>query len=122
MSHVTEVQKCEDALRVAMLAGDVSALSSLIDNRLVFTGPDGTILTKGQDLSAHKSGVLRLTRLDLVDPRLHPLGDMMLVTTKADLAGTFDGMSIDGAFAYTRLWSNDSGEWRVIAGHAARLG
>lgn len=104
-----------------MLASDVSALSSLIDDGLVFTGPDGTVLSKDQDLSAHESGILKLSKLDLFDGRLHPIGETVLATTKADLAGTFAGISIDGTYYYTRLWSQASGQWRVIAGHAARL-
>ncbi len=105
-----------------MLASDVPALSLLIDDELVFTGPDGTVLSKDQDLSAHESGILRLSKLDLFDSRLHPIGETVLATMKADLAGTFAGTSIDGTYSYTRLWSQASGQWRVIAGHAARLG
>lgn len=122
MSYEAEVGQCEDALRGAMLAGDVNALSALIDDLLVFTGPDGTVVNKDQDLSAHASGALKLTRLDLMDGQLHPVGDMVLATTKATLAGTFGDMMIDGTYSYSRLWSRAFGHWRVIAGQAARIG
>ncbi len=121
MSSIIEVEEREEALRSAMLAGDVPALSSLVDDGLVFTGPDGTVLTKEQDLSAHSAGILKLNKLALFDGRLHAMGDTMLVTTKAVVAGTFAGAPIDGTYCYTRLWSRASGEWRVVAGHAARL-
>lgn len=122
MIHETEIARAEEALRAAMLAGDVTALSALIDDRLVFTGPDGTVIGKDQDLSAHASGVLKLTQNDLTEGQFHPVGDMVLATTKATLAGTFGDMSIDGNYAYTRLWSRASKQWRVIAGQAARVG
>ncbi|HJO64907.1 MAG TPA: nuclear transport factor 2 family protein [Sphingomonas sanguinis] len=122
MTNIADVEEQEQALQSAMLASDISTLSSLIDDGLVFIAPDGTVLNKDQDLSAHESGTLRLNRLDLFDARLSAIGDMVLVTTKADLAGTFAGTSIDGTYCYTRLWSRSSGEWRVVAGHAARLG
>lgn len=121
MNDIAEVKECEEALRVAMLFGDVAALSLLIDDKLVFTGPDGTVLNKTQDLLAHKNGILRLNKLDLIDGSLHPVGDMILATTKASLASTFGDITIDGMFAYTRLWSRTSGQWRVIAGHASRV-
>lgn len=122
MIYEAEIARAEEALRAAMLAGDVTALSALIDDRLVFTGPDGTVMDKDQDLSAHASGVLNLTEIDLTEGQFHPVGDMVLATTKAMLAGTFGGMTIDGTYAYTRLWSRASGQWRVIAGQAARIG
>ncbi|RKE47692.1 MULTISPECIES: nuclear transport factor 2 family protein [unclassified Sphingomonas] len=122
MNRIAEIEGREEALRSAMVTRDVVALSSLIDDGLVFTGPDGTVVGKDQDLSAHEADILKLTKLDLFDGRLHPMGENVLATTKADLTGTFAGMPIDGTYSYTRLWSQASGQWRVIAGHAARLG
>lgn len=122
MIHEAELARAEEALRAAMLAGDVTALSALIDDRLVFTGPDGTVIGKDQDLSAHASGVLKLTQIDLTEGQFHRVGDMVLATTKATLAGTFGDMTIDGTYAYSRLWSRASGQWRVVAGQAARVG
>jgi ketosteroid isomerase-like protein len=122
MIYEAEIARAEESLRAAMLTGDVTALSALIDDRLVFTGADGTVVNKDQDLSAHASGVLKLAGIELTDEQFHPIGDMVLATTKATLAGTFGDMTIDGTYAYTRLWSCASGQWRVIAGQAARIG
>ena len=46
---------------------------------------------------------------------------MILTTTKARLAGHFDGTAFDGMFAYTRLWRRSSAGWRVVAGHASQV-
>ena len=43
----------EAALRVAQLRADVSALDRLVSDELLFTGPDGQLGTKAQDLEAH---------------------------------------------------------------------
>lgn len=122
MNSIAEVEEREEALRKAMLSSDVVALSSLIDEGLVFTGPDGTVLNKAQDLSAHEAGLLKLSKLEFTDRCIKPVGDMILVATKANLTGSFGGMSIDGHYAYTRLWFRASGQWRVIAGHSSRVG
>ncbi|GAB2914480.1 hypothetical protein GCM10027093_61270 [Paraburkholderia jirisanensis] len=121
MDDVIIIGKLEEALRVAMLGNDVEALSDLLDDDLVFTGPDGQVLSKKDDLSVHRDRVLRLDRLDLYDTQIHRLGELILTTTKAELAGRFGATPFDGTFAYTRLWRQSDG-WRVVAGHAARIG
>ncbi|WP_426255732.1 nuclear transport factor 2 family protein [Sphingomonas sp. DC2300-3] len=122
MDRVAEVERCEARLRSAMVAGDVETLSMLIDPGLVFTGPDGSVLTREQDLAAHAEGLLNLSRLDLSDTRYTVIGDMVLVTTKATLVGRFADAVIDGLYAYTRLWRNTGVGWAVVAGQAARIG
>ena len=94
----------------------------LIDPALVFTGPDGSVLNREQDLAAHAEGLLNLSRLDLSDTRYTVIGDMVLVTTKATLAGRFADAVIDGRYAYTRLWRETGSGWAVVAGQAARIG
>ena len=58
----TEIHQAEERLRAAMLTGDVSELDALIDDRLVFIGPDGGAYTKEDDLELHRSGAERVTR------------------------------------------------------------
>src|SRR5215216_6696075 len=55
-----EIVALEAALRVAQLTADVEALAGLISDDLLFTGPDGQLATKAQDLAAHRSGALRI--------------------------------------------------------------
>ena len=117
----TVIDHYESALREAMLTNDVSALGELLDDDLVFTAPSGQVLSKGDDLSAHRAKLLRLDRLDLYETRAHTLGEMILITTKASLLGYFGTVAIDGTFAYTRLWRQSGKRWRVVAGHTAEI-
>ena len=55
---------CEAALRRAQLASDVTELDRLLDEVLVFTGPDGDLYSKADDLDAHRTGTVRITRLE----------------------------------------------------------
>ena len=50
----------EEQLRAAQLGADVAALDRLIADELLFTGPDGQLGTKAQDLESHRSGAVRL--------------------------------------------------------------
>ncbi|CAJ0811730.1 MULTISPECIES: nuclear transport factor 2 family protein [Ralstonia] len=122
MDDISIIGQYEDALRAAMLANDIAALAELLDDDLVFTGPDGRVLSKADDLLAHREKLLRLDRLDIRETQTHRIGEMILTTTQAALAGHFGLMAFDGVFAYTRLWKQSGGRWRVVAGHGAKIG
>lgn len=112
---------CERALRVAQLAGDVEALERLIDDALIFTGPDGTIFGKQDDLDAHRRGAVRITRLDASEERILRDGSVAIVSVRMEMSGTFQGAPFAGPFRYTRVWCERPDGWRVIAGHVGAV-
>ncbi|RQS32722.1 nuclear transport factor 2 family protein [Burkholderia sp. Bp8990] len=116
------IEPYETALRAAMLANDVDALDTLLDDELVFTVPSGQVISKHDDLSAHRAKLLRLDTLDIRETQAKAIGEMILTTTKAMLAGCFDGTAFNGTFAYTRLWRRSGSGWRVVAGHGSQIG
>ena len=107
----------EDALRQAQLHGDVEALDRLLDDALVFTTLEGTIVGKADDLDIHRSGRLRVTRMDPADRHIVHLGNTVVVSVRMEAEATFDGVWARNALRYTRVWHERSGEWRVVAGH-----
>jgi ketosteroid isomerase-like protein len=111
-----EIRDAEERLRTAMLTNDVVALADLLHDDLVFTGPDGAVVRKQDDLTAHAARRLRLTRLDLQDTTVDIDDLVARVTVRAILAGTFDGNICDGSYRYTRTWRKEGGRWQVIAG------
>ena len=112
---------CEADLRAAMLDGDADALEGLLDDALVFTALDGRVLGKAEDLDAHRSGRLRLTRLDPSDCRVVRFGATAVVSVRMDVEATVDGRRADGAFRYTRVWCERPAGWRVVAGHMSAV-
>jgi ketosteroid isomerase-like protein len=115
------VRSAEIALRRAQLASDVRALDVLIDEDLVFTGPDGAIYGKRDDLSAHRDGIIRITQLDPSDEHFQDLGDVVVISVRMEMRGTFGGAEFAGPFRYTRVWRKAGGAWRVIAGHVSAI-
>jgi ketosteroid isomerase-like protein len=111
-----EVRDAEEALRAAMLTNDVSALDGLLHDDLVFSGPDGVMVGKKDDLSAHAARRLRLTRLDFEERHIEIEGLVAQVTVRAILAGTFDGSPCDGSYRYERTWRKAGGRWQIVAG------
>lgn len=122
MQNDQDVSASEERLRAAMIAGDVQALSELIDENLVFTGPMGNVMTKEEDLEAHRKRHLQIRRLDLFETALHPVYDIVVTTTKARLEATYIEHPVSGIFAYTRIWRSGEHGWRVVAGHCSRIG
>ncbi|HDR9250988.1 nuclear transport factor 2 family protein [Burkholderia vietnamiensis] len=122
MNSVREIiEPYEIALRAAMLSNDVDALDTLLDDDLIFTVPTGQIISKHDDLAAHRAKLLRVDTLDLVEMRVQAIGEMIVTATTVVLAGDFDGTPFSGRFAYTRLWRQAGDRWRVAAGHASQV-
>ena len=111
----------EAELQEAMLANDVSALDRLIDDALVFTTLEGAVVGKQDDLDAHRARRLRLTRLEPSERRMHHYGATAVVSVRMEIAGTWDGAAVAGAFQYTRVWVERPEGWRVVAGHMSAV-
>jgi ketosteroid isomerase-like protein len=110
---------CETALRQAQLAGDVAMLDRLVDDELVFTGPDGAVYGKSDDLDAHREGWVRVTRLDPSEERIQRFGSIVVVSVRMEMAGTFRDLPFAGPYRYTRVWRKHGDGWRVVAGHVS---
>jgi ketosteroid isomerase-like protein len=111
----------EAALRQAQLAGDVRELDRLLDDALVFTGPNGAVYGKKDDLDAHRRGLLRITRLEPSEERIQRFGHIAVVSVRMEMSGTFEGEAFAGPFRYTRVWRAEADGWRIVAGHVSAV-
>lgn len=117
-----EIVACEAALRVAQLDADVAALDDLIADRLLFTGPDGQLATKAQDLEAHRSGAVRFLGHEPLELRVRTVGsDAAVAALHARLRVRVAGEVVEGDFRYTRVWAREGGRWRVVGGHVSSV-
>lgn len=112
---------CEDALVRAQLTGNVSELDRLLDDALCFVGLGGNVFSKADDIAAHRSGVIRITKMEALDRRITTLGSVVVVTTLMDAAATVEGVNSAGRLRYTRVWHQRDGEWRIVAGHMSEV-
>jgi ketosteroid isomerase-like protein len=111
----------EASLRAAQLASDVDTLELLLDDALVFTGPDGAVYGKQDDLTAHRQGAIRITRLTPSDERVLRFGSIAIVNVRMEMAGSFMGTPFAGPFRYTRVWCARPDGWRIVAGHVSAV-
>ena len=118
-----EAVALEAEVRAAQLAADVAALDRLIGDALLFTGPDGELGTKAQDLELHASGAVRFRAHEPEELRVRRVGTDVIVTAlRARLAVEVAGTLHRGTFRYTRVWAREGGgAWRVVGGHVSEV-
>lgn len=120
-ANIETLLACEYALREAQRTSDVAALDRLVDDALVFTAPNGAVIGKPDDLEAHRSGAIRITRLDPSEERVQRFGNIGVVSVRMEMAGTFHGAAFAGPFRYTRVWCERGDGWRLVAGHVSAV-
>jgi len=116
------IESLEEKLRQAMLSSDVAVLDELIADDLVWTMHTGFVGNKAHDLEAHQSGVFQFKKLDISDRQIHPFSrDCIVVTLKADIAGTLNGQGFSEVYRFTRVWLQRNNRWQIAAGHVSQI-
>jgi len=116
-----QIREYEERLRVAMLHSDVAELDALIDDALLFVGPDGGIYTKVDDLALHRSGAQQLSQAEWQAVELRSYGTTCVTVVTAQLSGTLMGAPFSGLFRYMRTWVQQEAGWRVVAGSVSAI-
>ncbi|GHG65210.1 nuclear transport factor 2 family protein [Comamonas sp. JC664] len=116
-----DILAAEEALRRAMLSSDVAALDALLSDDLVFVSHTGQLFDKEADLAPHRSGALRLTRLDITEQELRYLSAGAVVVVRASVSGEFQGARFEGDFRYTRVWQVVDDAPQVITAHCTAV-
>jgi hypothetical protein len=116
----TQILEAEDRLRLAMLSSDIDVLDELLSDNLVFTNHLGQCLTKEDDLSAHRSSALVISRLAPTELKMSFVCDTVaIVSVRVFLDGVYAGKPAGGDFRFTRVWALTSNNtWQVVAAHA----
>ena len=111
----------EERLRTAMLRSDVCELESLLSDDLIFMGPDGSVITKAQDIDLHCSGVQRFDYIEWQEIAVNCFGVCAVASVTTQLAGTLRDRPFEGRFRYVRFWASSSTGWRVLGGSVMAL-
>jgi ketosteroid isomerase-like protein len=63
-----------------------------------------------------------LTRLDLGEMQVKLVGSIAIVTSRAQVEGTNDGVAVQGTYRYTRVYQRlPSGGWKITSFEATRV-
>ncbi|MFI5492962.1 DUF4440 domain-containing protein [Actinoplanes sp. NPDC051859] len=115
-----ELRAAERQLQAAQLSSDVAALDRLLDDRLIFTGPDGKTYRKDDDLRVHRTGTQVINSLHEDELDLVVAGDTGVTWFLGSLSGSINGVPFTARMRYTRTWIRDDEHgWRILAAHAS---
>lgn len=116
--HTESLRAAERRLQAAQLTSNVDALTELIDDTGQFTGPDGNLYSKADDLRAHETGHQVLTRLEEEDLQVLATAHTGVTWFLGTLEGSIGGQLLVARMRYTRTWIRDQADWKIIAAHA----
>jgi ketosteroid isomerase-like protein len=117
-----QVEALEEEWRQAQLAGDVATMDKLLSDDYIGISMTGQVNTKMQQLDRMRMHKVVLTKLDLGDRQVKLIGSIAIVTSRAEVEGTNDGMPIKGTFRYTRVYQRrPSGVWKITSFEATRV-
>jgi ketosteroid isomerase-like protein len=111
------IRALEERLWKAQLSADVGALDDLIADDLLFTGLSGALETKAGDLEQHRSGALKITKLEPLEVRVRAIPGGAIASVKMDAAALIGGKPTAAVLRYTRVWISEGGRWQIAGGH-----
>jgi hypothetical protein len=121
---VTQAQiiELEERLRQAMLHSDVVELDALIAPELLFTNHLGQIISKQEDLDAHRSGKFKFTEITPSDRQIQLNDGFAVVSVLMYILGSYEGTPVEQDIRFTRVWAiSTSGSIQIIAGHTSAI-
>ncbi|MGQ0837500.1 nuclear transport factor 2 family protein [Actinokineospora sp.] len=120
--HTESLRAAERRLQAAQLTSDVDALAELIDDAAWFTGPDGNLYSKQDDLDAHGTGHQVLSRVEEEELLVLATAHTGVTWFLGTLEGAVGGNPLVARMRYTRTWTHDDlSGWKIIAAHAMFL-
>lgn len=116
-----QVETLEEQWRVAQLAGDTATMGKMLSDDYVGISMTGEVDTKAQQLSRVTNRRMILTKIELSDMKVKLVGAVAIVTCRALVEGTNDGISMQGVYRYTRIYRHlPTGQWRITSFEATR--
>ncbi len=116
-----EIESLESEWRNALIQNDVATVNNLLADDYLGINPDGTLETKADALALRRSGVMKISRLEPVNVKVHVYGDTAVVTSQVDMQGQDGDRDISGRYHYTRVYSHKSGAWKIVSFEASRM-
>jgi len=116
-----DVTEAEKKLFGAQLISDVDVLDGLLSDELVAVAPDGQILTKEMDLSAHRAKTMTIEDASTEINEVRIIGDTALSIVTMTAKGTMMGAPLQGQFRYFRVWKRFGNALKVVGASIMQL-
>lgn len=111
------VRALEERLWQAQRDSDVAELEVLLADDALFTGINGQRETKTSDLEQHRSGALKITRLEPLDFAVREIPSGAITSVKMAGTAIIQGQLVIATLYYTRVWIRSDGQWQIVGAH-----
>lgn len=112
----------EEQLKAAMIDSDIPVLDELIADDLIFTNHLGQIMSKQDDLKAHRSGFVKIKSIEQAEQQIKQQNDIFIVSVLTRIQGKFGDEESDATLRFTRIWQKqDNGEWQATVVHSTLI-
>jgi len=115
-----ELIQLENDWAKAYLARDVKALDQIAAEGWAFTGADGDVYSKAEDLADVASGAFVATVFEMADVKVKIFGDTAVVTGRQTVRATYKGKDASAVYRITDVWQRRDGRWQAISSHLSR--
>ncbi|TYA74790.1 nuclear transport factor 2 family protein [Seonamhaeicola marinus] len=121
LKHKSEILKAEEEILQAMKNADVSKLSILLHDDLLFSIPNGQTITKAMDLETYSSGNMKIRDIKVSNQDIRHIEDTAVVSMNLEMKGSYFDYVIDGMYKVIRVWKLMDSQWKVIAGSSTQI-
>jgi len=118
-SETKELERLEIVWNQAHLNGDATALAQLWSDDLQVVVPKMPVMAKEDVLAFARSGRMRFQRYETSDIKIRLYGDAAVVTGRLQRTRTINGKQMDDDWRFTKVYTRQSGQWRIVAFHAS---
>lgn len=117
-----QIQDLEEQWRAANIAGDAVAMDKLLSEDYVGISWTGQVNNKVMQLDRIRTRTVVVQKMDLSDIKIKIVGTVAIVTSRASVEGSTDGIDIKGDFRYTRVYQRlPTGVWKITNFEATRI-
>jgi ketosteroid isomerase-like protein len=116
-----ELMQIERDLAKASIGHDTAMLERMEADDYTFTTPEGSVITKAEDIAGLKSGDFKAESHDLTDMKVRVYGDTAIVTGLNTMKASYKGQDLSGAYRFTDVFVRRDGRWQIVAAHASRV-
>ena len=97
-------------------------MDKLLSDDYIGISMNGQVNTKAQQLERISTRRVAITKLDLSEMKVKLIGSIAIVTSRAQVEGTSDNVSVKGIYRYTRVYQHfPTGEWKITSFEATRV-
>jgi len=114
------VAALERKMNDALTRGDWATLEALTAEDLMFTDADGTVSGKGEQVSAVRSGDLKLEAIEMSELRVKTFENVVVATGRLVEKGNYKGKQVNGAYRFSDVWAQRNGKWEWVVGQETR--